>query len=123
MVKYWNAGGREPVWFIADPPRSDLALVQYAKRPVLYRWPFRQTVLLGGARPNEMDWHVIESPDWYLGEGWALTPETAGIAREDRKGPGLGGELGVDPALPAAGDADGRRSQSRGRRTERAGAA
>jgi hypothetical protein len=37
-----------------------------------------------------MDWHRIESPDWYLGEGWALTPETAGTAREDRKGPGYG---------------------------------
>jgi hypothetical protein len=47
-------------------------------------------MLLGGARPNELDWHVIESPDWYLGEGWALTPETAGTAREDRRGPGLG---------------------------------
>lgn len=94
VVKYWNAGGREPVWFIADPPRSDLALFKYAKRPVLYRWPFTPTILLGGARPNEMDWHVIESPDWYLGEGWSLTPETAGTAREDRKGPGYGGISG-----------------------------
>ncbi len=88
VVKYWNGGGREPVWFIADPLRSDLALFRYHHRPVLYRWPFSPSVLLGGARPNEMDWHVIESPDWYLGEGWALTPETAGTAREDRKGPG-----------------------------------
>lgn len=88
VVKYWNAGGREPVWFIADPLRSDLALFKYRRRPVVYRWPFSPTVLLGGARPNEMDWHVIESPDWYLGEGWAITPETAGTAREDRKGPG-----------------------------------
>ncbi len=94
VVKYWNAGGREPVWFVADPPRSDLALFKYAKRPVLYRWPFRPTILLSGARPNEMDWHLIESPDWYLGEGWALTPETAGTAREDRKAPGLGGISG-----------------------------
>ncbi len=94
VVKYWNAGGREPVWFVADPPRSDLALFKYARRPVLYRWPFSQTILLGGARPNEMDWHVIASPDWYLGEGWSLTPETAGTAREDGKGPGLGGISG-----------------------------
>ena len=27
LVKYWNAGGREPVWFVADPLRSDLALI------------------------------------------------------------------------------------------------
>jgi hypothetical protein len=90
VVKYWNGGGRDPVWFIADPLRSDLALFRYAQRPTLYRWPFSPTVLLGGARPNEMDWHVMEAPDWYLGEGWALTPETAGTAREDRKGPGYG---------------------------------
>ena len=90
VVKYWNSGGREPVWFIADPLRSDLALFKYAGRPIIYRWPFSPTILLGGARPNEMDWHRIESPDWYLGEGWAITPETAGTAREDRKGPGYG---------------------------------
>jgi hypothetical protein len=88
VVKYWNAGGREPVWFVADPLRSDLALFRYRRRPVLYRWPFSPTILLGGSRPGEMDWHVIESPDWYLGEGWAVTPETAGTAREDHKGPG-----------------------------------
>ena len=89
VVKYWNGGGHEPVWFIADPLRSDLALIKYRGRPVVYRWPFTAAAaLLGGARPNEMDWHVITSPDWYLGEGWALTPETAGTAREDRKGPG-----------------------------------
>jgi hypothetical protein len=90
VVKYWNSGGREPVWFVADPLRSDLALFRYAKRPSLYRWPFSPTVLIGGARPHEMDWHVIDAPDWYLGEGWAMTPETAGTAREDRKGPGYG---------------------------------
>jgi hypothetical protein len=36
-----------------------------------------------------MDWHVFDSPGWYLGEGWALTPETAGVAEEDHRGPGL----------------------------------
>lgn len=90
-VKYWSQGGHEPVWWIADPLRSDLALIKHQKRPVLYRWPFQSaSMLLGGSRPNELDWHVIESPDWFLGEGWALTPETAGTAREDGKGPGYG---------------------------------
>mgnify|MGYP000889328444 CR=1 FL=1 len=91
LVKYWSQGGHEPVWYIADPLRSDLALIKYQKRPVLYRWPFPTAgMLLGGSRPNELDWHVIESPDWFLGEGWALTPETAGTAHEDNKGPGYG---------------------------------
>lgn len=89
VVKYWNGGGRAPVWFVADPLRSDLALIHGVRRPTLYRWGFEPTILLGGSRPSEMDWYVLESPDWYLGEGWALTPETAGIAGEDQRGPGL----------------------------------
>jgi hypothetical protein len=90
LVRYWNGGGRQPVWFIADPLRSDLALIRYHGRPVLYRWSFEPSILVGGSRPGEMDWHAIERPDWYLGEGWALTPETAGVAAEDHKGPGYG---------------------------------
>jgi hypothetical protein len=90
LVKYWNGGGRAPVWFVADPPRSDLALVDrraLVKRGT-YRWPFDATALLGGVRPNVMDWFQIERPGWYLGEGWALTPETAGVAREAGHVPG-----------------------------------
>ena len=33
-------------------------------------------VLMSGVRPNEMDWYRVERPDWYVGEGWALTPES-----------------------------------------------
>jgi len=90
LVRYWNGGGRAPVWFVADPSRSDLALVRAQRPPVQYRWPFASRYLLGGIRPNEMDWHTIDPPDWYLGEGWALTPETAGVAMEDGRGPGFG---------------------------------
>jgi hypothetical protein len=90
LVKYWNRGGRSPVWFVADPLRSDLALVGAAARPRRYRWPLQFPGLIGGVRPNEMDWYVIQPPQWYLGEGWALTPETAGVAREDARGPGFG---------------------------------
>src|SRR5207344_310217 len=32
LVKYWNSGGHSPVWFVADPLRSDLALVHYQRR-------------------------------------------------------------------------------------------
>ena len=32
---------------------------------------------------------IFDSPGWYLGEGWALTPEPAGVAEEDHRGPGL----------------------------------
>jgi hypothetical protein len=89
LVHYWNSGGRAPVWYVADPLRSDLALVRANARPRIYRWPLRFAGLTGGVRPNIMDWYTMGQPDWYLGEGWALTPETAGIAREDSRGPGL----------------------------------
>ena len=59
-------------------------------------WPFdRATALVGGARPGEMDWWIIQSvPQWFLGEGWGLTPETSGIAQQDEKGPAWGGAVG-----------------------------
>ena len=88
LVKYWIDGGRNQVWFVADPLRSDLALVDHSDRAGSYRWPLEYPVLIGGLRPNEMDWYRINPPGWFLGEGWALTPETAGVAGEDRRGPG-----------------------------------
>jgi hypothetical protein len=88
-VKYWNGGGRAPVWFIADPLRSDLALIDRSPSVRSYRWPLTYPALVGGARPNEMDWHQLDRPGWYLGQGWALTPESAGVAQEDKRGPGI----------------------------------
>ncbi len=90
LVRYWNGGGRAPVWFLADPPRSDLRLIDPHARVLRaeYRWPFEASALLGGVRPNVMDWYQIDPPGWYAGEGWALTPETAGVARDEGKGPG-----------------------------------
>ena len=38
---------------------------------------------------------VVDGPPaWFLGEGWALSPETAGVANADRKGPSAGGAVG-----------------------------
>ena len=45
---------------------------------------------LGGIRPNGLRWIVIEEPGWFAGEGWHLTPETAGVARADGAGLGKG---------------------------------
>lgn len=87
-VKYWNAGGRSPVWFVADTLRSDLALVDRSGPPVSYRWPVPFPGLLGGVRPNIMDWYTLHQPGWYLGEGWSLTPETAGVSARSGRGPG-----------------------------------
>jgi hypothetical protein len=59
-----------------------------------YRWPFQSAVYVGGARPDEMDWHVLSQPGWFLEQGWALTPETAGVAARDGWGPHLKASLG-----------------------------
>ena len=87
-VKYWNGGGLAPVWFIVDPMRTSIDLVQHGD-PIRYRWPLPYPVLVSGVRPNDMDWYRIDQPEWYVGEGWALTPEAAGVADADRRGPSL----------------------------------
>lgn len=84
-VKYWNGGGRAPLWFVVDPLRASMDLIQHGE-PERYRWPLPYPVLLSGARPNEMDWYRVERPEWYVGEGWSLTPEAAGVAAADRRG-------------------------------------
>jgi hypothetical protein len=90
VANYWNGGGHAPVWFVADPKRTDLALVdRQSVRHISYRWPLSYPVLLGGVRPDEMDWYIFDAPGWYLGRGWSLTPETAGVAEEDHQGPGI----------------------------------
>jgi hypothetical protein len=89
LVKYWNSGGRSPVWFVADPRRTDIQLIQHLE-PAEYRWALPYPVLVSGVRPNEMDWYRVDRPEWYVGEGWALTPEAAGVAAVDRRGPSFG---------------------------------
>ncbi len=88
VTREWREGATAPVWFIADPGRTDLALFDSrGSRTTEYRWPFAADVYTGGARPGEMDWHVYTKPGWFLERGWALTPETAGITERDGWGP------------------------------------
>ena len=93
VVKKWQSGARGPAWFLADPRRTDLALVDPQSRKrcaASTRWPFSSQVYLGGIRPNSLRWVVINEPGWFAGEGWHLTPETAGVARADGAGLGRG---------------------------------
>lgn len=85
LVKYWNGGGRAPVWFVVDPKRAQVDLIDHGD-PIRYRWTLPHPVLVGGVRPNEMDWYRLDRPEWYVGEGWALTPEAAGVSEVDRRG-------------------------------------
>ncbi len=88
LTRRWRDGYQGEAWFVADPRRTDLALVDGVHaRTRSYRWPFNGRVYVGGARPDEMDWHIINEPGWFLEEGWALTPETAGVAQRDGWGP------------------------------------
>jgi len=88
LVKRWRAGAAGPVWFLADPRRTDLALIDPRAQTVRgeYSWPFSSRVYLGGIRPDSLRWVAIGEPGWFAGEGWHLTPETAGLARADGHG-------------------------------------
>lgn len=88
LTRTWREGFDGEAWFIADPRRTDLALIDKEHSRVRqYRWPFDSAVYVGGARPDQLDWHVFHRPGWFLEHGWALTPEVAGISDRDGWGP------------------------------------
>jgi len=76
-------------WWLADPRRGDRVAVD--PRAVVvrdtYAWPAPAAALLGGMRPHPFDWLVVTNPSWVLHDGWALTPELAGLSREAGQGP------------------------------------
>src|SRR5581483_2314657 len=88
-VSYLDAGGRPPVWFVGDPKRADIDLIQHDD-PQRYRWALPYPVLIDGTRPDELDWYRLDAPEWWLGPGWALTPELAGVFDADRRGLAFG---------------------------------
>ena len=92
LVKYWTEGHDGVVWFLADPRRTDLALVdpQSRRDVTAFRWAPSASPTFGGMRPAGLDWVRIATPGWFAEEGWALTPETAGMARLMGRGPHLG---------------------------------
>jgi hypothetical protein len=89
LVSAWRSAPQTSVWFAADPKRTDLALFDAHARDLAraYRWGFVEPPFVGGARPNDIDWYRMRPPGWMLDEGWSLTPETAGIAARDGRGP------------------------------------
>lgn len=93
MARYWREGGTAPIWFLADPRRTDLALVDprsRASRAADFAWNFSSLSGLGGMRPAAVTWYQLPAPGWFAEEGWALTPETAGMARLMGRGPSIG---------------------------------
>lgn len=92
LVRHWRAGGASPVWFMADPRRTDLALIDPGARRdrESFGWDVTSMSLLGGMRPDVVELYRLGEPGWFAAEGWSLTPETAGMARLMGRGPHLG---------------------------------
>lgn len=88
LVDYWRAGETAPIWFLADPRRTDLALIdpQSRRDRTEYRWGVAGQPELQGARPIAADWYRLLPPGWFLGEGWSLTPPLGGLVRTSQKG-------------------------------------
>jgi hypothetical protein len=92
LARYWREGNMAPIWFLADPRRTDLALVDSHSRANRrdFGWRFSSLSQIGGMRPAAVHWYRLSPPGWFVEQGWSLTPETAGIARAMRRGPHLG---------------------------------
>jgi len=92
LVKYWKSGRTEPVWFLGDPMRSDLALIDPASRndATEFQWPLVVRPAFGGVRPAAVRWYRLPLPGWFAEEGWSLTPETSGISQLMGRAPHLG---------------------------------
>jgi hypothetical protein len=92
LGKHWLTATGGDVWFLADPRRTDLALIDPQARTDVdtFRWGFTSMSLLGGMRPADVSWYRMREPGWFAAEGWSLTPETAGMSRLMERGPHLG---------------------------------
>jgi hypothetical protein len=89
VARHWLEGATQPIWFAADPVRTDLAMFDRRARALRGRYPMPPEVreLAGGARPESLDWWEIRRPFWMLGTGWAVTPEIGGMTTRDRVAP------------------------------------
>ena len=67
VVNYWRGGGRAPIWFLADPTRTDLALIDpQSRRDVTrFRWKVDDRSVLSGTRPLAADWYRLNPPGWF----------------------------------------------------------
>jgi len=91
LGQHWRTGAAGPVWFLADPRRTDLALIDPQARRVRedFAWAIPSLSMFGGMRPEDVALLRMDEPGWFAAEGWSLTPETAGMARLMGRGPHL----------------------------------
>ena len=92
LMAYWRNGGRAPVWYLADPARGDLDLIDPLSRHIQshYGWSFPREKFISGVRPDTLDLVSIESPPgWFAEGGWHLTPETLNISEQQGRSEGI----------------------------------
>jgi hypothetical protein len=89
LVEQWRAEPSSAIMFVADPRRTDLALIDPVSRrpPLQFRWGFLEPPFVGGTRPGDSDLYAMSPPGWMLDRGWALTAEVAGVTARDGLGP------------------------------------
>lgn len=80
LVDHWRQTPDQPVVFLADPRRTDLAMLDERSRQLVdrYEWGFAEMPLMGGARPNRIERYLMQPPGWMLDQGWAVTAEVSG---------------------------------------------
>jgi hypothetical protein len=92
LAEYWRGGGTMPVWYLSDPARGDLELVDPLSRRVHahYGWTFPREAFISGVRPDILDLVSIDSPPaWFAETGWHLTPETLNISEQQGRSEGI----------------------------------
>jgi hypothetical protein len=92
LAEYWRGGGTVPVWYLSDPARGDLELVDPLSRRVHkhYAWAFPREAFISGVRPDILDLVAIDSPPgWFAETGWHLTPETLNISEQQGRSEGI----------------------------------
>jgi hypothetical protein len=89
LIEQWRNDPASRISFVANPKRTDLALIDPASRrpPLAFRWGFVEPPFVGGTRPGDSDLYALAPPGWMLDRGWALTAEVAGITAKDGLGP------------------------------------
>ena len=94
---FWRDGGTAPLWFVADPRRTSLSLIDRRSRQVLgsFRLHDRAAWALNGTRPEALTWWELRQPAWVAVKGFALTPEVGGIAARDGEGPSSSGAVAL----------------------------
>ena len=88
LIDYWRRGENASVWFLGDPKRTDLALVdpQARRNMTPYRWRVADRPEFTGTRPLGADLYRLQDPGWFAGEGWSLTPELGGVVQATASG-------------------------------------